>query len=78
MATEPKYTALPETLTARCCRGNTCTTDLRLISITPGTAPGEPSIPPLYKYVRGNDNDFSGDWETKTALLEWLNALEDD
>ena len=65
---------LPKTLVRRCCPGKTCTTTLHLDSIEVGTAPGEPPLPTLYRYLRGNGNGFGPDWSTRAVLATWVEA----
>ncbi|MCC3292358.1 hypothetical protein [Arthrobacter sp. zg-Y1110] len=71
---------LPKTLERHCCRGKSCTTTLYLDSVEVGTAPGEPSLPPLYRYRRrSNDDVFGPDWSTAASLAAWVeqSAAED-
>lgn len=63
---------LPTTLNRRCCSGKSCTTTLYLHTMKPEAGAGEDGIPTLYRYLRGNDNDFGPGWSTRARLAAWV------
>lgn len=70
---------LPKMLERRCCPGKSCTTTLHLESMEVDSAPGEPPLPTLYRYLRSNGNEFGPGWSTAGRLAAWVeeSAAED-
>lgn len=68
--------ALPETLERSCCSGKPCTTTLHLESMQVSSASGQAPVPTLYRYVRGNGNEYGDGWSTRESLAVWIAESE--
>lgn len=67
---------LPETLERSCCSGKPCTTTLHLESMQASAAEGQEPVPTLYRYVRGNGNEYGGGWSTRESITAWITESE--
>lgn len=66
---------LPQTIKRWCCDaykscGNT--------TLYLATFDGPEGYPALYDYQRGNENSYTGGWQTEQSIRDWLEATKNN
>jgi hypothetical protein len=65
---------LPKTIKRWCCSPKKSCGNTTLYLVDNDSPAG---WPPLYDYVRGNENSYTGGWKTEEDLWEWLDETKD-